>query len=175
MFEYFFILLCCFPETPLDNIFSNPIFYKPINRAHIILNLRLETDNNWCNLYSLRKESKESFQKRIPNPSYLYHFGYTDFSQTKELLLFSNAYIENCKRNISIGNLHEQEVWYKILKEAEHLHTIYDLVDDSVRPQYSLYQRRLALFKIKKLIGEEDFYKGKLPPNIPIWRFSEKD
>ena len=175
MLEYFFILLCCFPETPLDDIFYNPIFNKPITRAHVILNLRLETDNASCDLYTLRKESKECFEKKFPSQSYLYHFGYTHFSQTKDLLLFSNTYIEFCKKNIDIGNIEEQSAWYKVLKEAEHLNQIYNLVDDSVITQYGLYQRRLALFKLKQIIGEDDFYRGKLPPNVPIWRFGEKD
>lgn len=174
MIELFFILIISFPPSPIDDFFNHRMFEWHIKRAHIKIGLRLEKDTNNHTIQTLRSESSILFRNSYPNQSYFYNFGYAHHDQTKDLLIFSNLYSSFCKYKMSIGG-YEGEIWGVILKENEHLYRIYDLLDDALRTDLSLFKRRQALHRLKLIIGDEDFYRGKLPPSVPIWRFSNID
>jgi hypothetical protein len=173
MFEYIFIFLSLFPSSPIDDFFAHKIFDKSLKNAHIILGLRTKEDNrSYYSINTLRSESNLVYTNNYPSISYIYNFGYTSSEQTMPILLFSNSYSSFCKKRIEFGDSNV-EVLIQTLEEIAFLYQIYDLVDDTVRSEYNLFRKRQSLHKIKQIIGEEDFYSGKLPPFVPIWRFSK--
>ena len=61
----------------------------------------------------------------------------------------------------------------EIASENQKLYTIWDAARDAKCDFYYITVRRQALVKLKYLIGEEDFNQGKLPDNVPTWRFNQ--
>jgi hypothetical protein len=59
------------------------------------------------------------------------------------------------------------------LEETEQLYHIWDTVRDARCECYYIHIRRRALKTLRTTIGEEDYYNGKLPPYVPLWRFQE--
>lgn len=59
--------------------------------------------------------------------------------------------------------------------DNEFLYDIYDALNDSKRNIYYIHIRRVALLKLKNRldkIDKEMFWKGELPPNLPLWFFN---
>lgn len=65
------------------------------------------------------------------------------------------------------NTLFEAYYWNK------HLYHIWSNIHEATSTNYSSKQRRMALRKLKELIGEEDFKNRNFPPPYPVWTFSE--
>jgi hypothetical protein len=61
------------------------------------------------------------------------------------------------------------------MQETEHLYQVWDTVRDARCDYYYVTVRRQALKKLRKMLGVDDYYFGKLPPPVPLWRFQEID
>jgi hypothetical protein len=59
------------------------------------------------------------------------------------------------------------------INETQQLYHVWDAVRDARCEFYYVTVRRQALLKLRGLIGENDYYEAKLPPYVPIWRFTE--
>jgi hypothetical protein len=46
-------------------------------------------------------------------------------------------------------------------------------VRDARCDYYYVTVRRLALKRLRELVGDEAYYAGNLPPCVPIWRLQE--
>ena len=57
--------------------------------------------------------------------------------------------------------------------ETDRLYKVWDAVRDARCDFYYVTVRRAALKKLKDAIGEEAYLLGRLPPNVPTWRFNE--
>jgi hypothetical protein len=57
--------------------------------------------------------------------------------------------------------------------ENEALRTIWQCVATAACEGYGPEWRREALNTLRKRLGPEDYYQGRLPPPVPVWRFSE--
>ncbi len=60
----------------------------------------------------------------------------------------------------------------KIKQENLRLYEIYDTLRDAKCAYYYVHVRRTALMKLREALGYEDFYEGRLPPPVPLWRFT---
>ena len=60
-----------------------------------------------------------------------------------------------------------------VLFETDKLYRIWDCVRDAKCEFYYITVRRQALQKLRCLLGEEAYYYGAMPPNVPTWRFAE--
>jgi hypothetical protein len=58
-----------------------------------------------------------------------------------------------------------------VIEETERLYRIWDLVRDAGCEYYYITVRRQALKELRDLIGYDDYYRSKLPPWVPTWRF----
>lgn len=56
------------------------------------------------------------------------------------------------------------------IQEIDHLYHVYDTVRDARCEYYYVTVRRQALKRLRDLLGEEDYYRAKLPPHVPVWR-----
>jgi hypothetical protein len=144
---------------------------KEIETIHINCQLRFPDDKDKCSIQSLINEYFESKINNYPAMSHAYHFGYIGRCCTREILVFNQRYQSYCKYRIETGNQDEINFYSNALIEAQELYKCYDLLDDSFCDGFSMIRRRRSLNDLKKLIGEESFYNGILPPSIPIWRF----
>lgn len=80
-------------------------------------------------------------------------------------------YLE-CRIDAANGTLRDR--LREALSEARQIHRLYDLLYFAYQPRghHSAYERRVWLKQAIELLGEEDFYAGKLPPPAPFWRFT---
>jgi hypothetical protein len=58
------------------------------------------------------------------------------------------------------------------IRETERLYKVWDAMRDARCEYHYVTVRRLALQKMKDLIGPEDYAAGVLPPFVPEWRFA---
>lgn len=87
-------------------------------------------------------------------------------------LAFNRAYRRSVDALLPL-NQDRPGVCLETLKECDTLYQVYDLVRDAGCEYYYVAVRRQALAKLRKLLGDEAYYDGVLPPFVPVWRFTE--
>lgn len=91
-----------------------------------------------------------------------------------ELLAFNRAYYATLKqRRELLGDQFGAVV--PAMAETDHLYRIWDLVRDAGSDCYYVSVRRRALQSLREEIGPDDFASAKLPPHVPVWRFTRAD
>jgi hypothetical protein len=91
-----------------------------------------------------------------------------------DLLTFNRAYHRTLKqRREAVGG--QQDGLDEALHEVEQLYRVWDLVRDARSDCYYVSARRQALRALREALGPEDYYKGVLPPHVPVWRFDRRD
>lgn len=165
--KIFLSLLLFFVEQPFVSSRGLDILFS----AHCSVNLRLPCDSRSVSVYSFFTELLEVERLRLPSLADGYNLGYFDRNCVQELLEFNLQYQACCERNY-ILDIVNRGYWGVCLAEAKWLFRVYDVLDDSLCIYNSVFTRRLALGKLRDILGEENFYRGPLPPHIPLWRFS---
>lgn len=61
------------------------------------------------------------------------------------------------------------------LRESRQLHRVWDSVRRASSPNQSWAYRRRTLSQLREMVGEKAYYRGDLPPCVPVWRFREID
>lgn len=61
------------------------------------------------------------------------------------------------------------------LCETDQLYRIWDTLREARGEHQPVPQRRLALVRLRRLVGETAYYAGSLPPSVPVWRFTRID
>ena len=88
------------------------------------------------------------------------------------LLAFNRAY----RQHIDVRQPLELLNWWELrvaLQETDHLYQVWDAVRDARCDYYYVTVRRLALKRLRDLVGEEAYYSSNLPPCVPLWRFEQ--
>lgn len=67
------------------------------------------------------------------------------------------------------------DTYRAMLRETDDLFKVWDAVRDSRCDSFYVTTRRLALKRLRDMIGADAYYAGNLPPYVPTWRFQEKD
>jgi hypothetical protein len=88
-----------------------------------------------------------------------------------ELLEFNRAYRHHLLRKQDVEGLRRDEV-AEALHETDVLYRIWDAVRDARSECYYVMARRNALRVLREALGQEAYYRGDLPPHVPIWRFA---
>jgi hypothetical protein len=89
-----------------------------------------------------------------------------------DLLAFNRAY----RQHIDVRQPLELLNWWELrvaLQETDHLYQVWDAVRDARCDYYYVTVRRLALKRLRDLVGEEAYYSSNLPPCVPLWRFEQ--
>lgn len=86
-----------------------------------------------------------------------------------------NMWFQSCC--LSLHELDAGGGWLEAKEEAAILYQIWDWVDDLAltdkgSPWFSVQRRRIALRGLYHKLGEANFLAGRLPPPIPLWRFT---
>ncbi len=91
-----------------------------------------------------------------------------------ELLTFNRAYHTHMSlRRDSEGPARSELA--DAVAETDQLYHIWDLVRDAGSDCYYITFRRQALAALREAIGQGDYYRGVLPPHVPVWRFERRD
>ena len=91
-----------------------------------------------------------------------------------ELLTFNRTYYATLKqRHELLGDTVGAVV--PAMAETDRLYRIWDLVRDAGSDCYYVSVRRQALLTLRQAIGVADFAAAKLPPHVPVWRFSHTE
>lgn len=90
--------------------------------------------------------------------------------EVSEMLSFNREYRKHLKARISVDPTNAA-IYQEALTETEQLYQIWDTIRDTRCEYYYVTVRRQALKKVKKKIGEVNFYNGNYPPVVPTWRF----
>ena len=89
-----------------------------------------------------------------------------------ELLAVNRAY----RQHIDVRQPGEPSRWWELrgaLQETDNLYHVWDTARDAGCEYYYVTVRRQALSRLRELLGPADYYAGKLPPHLPMWRFQE--
>lgn len=142
-----------------------------LGRLHTRHNLRLEVSDEKFTIEGFIKEYGEAYSNNYPQLSDAYNFGFPCRDCTKHIINFNLRYQSHCVIKTTYGREEDINWWANALKEARDLYIIYDELDNALYDHYALIHRRRALHKLRMLIGEKDFYRGVLPPPVPLHRF----
>lgn len=81
-------------------------------------------------------------------------------------------------RNIFTKRLELDLLYEDALKDAigdcDRLYQVWDTVRDAQCDYYYVTVRRNALKLLRDLIGDEAFYNGQMPPNVPVWHLPRR-
>lgn len=95
---------------------------------------------------------------------------FPDRSIVNELLLFNRSYRQHLELCLTV------HVRNKFLTEAkeetDYLYSIWDKVRDARCEYYYVHIRRQALGVLMRELGPENFWRTRLPPHVPTWRFT---
>lgn len=97
---------------------------------------------------------------------------FPDRRTVNELIRFNRAF----RKNLDTRQAMESDrlgLIREALLETDRLYAIWDAVRDARCEFYYVTVRRLALKKLRDLIGEEAYQAGELPSHVPDWRFAE--
>jgi hypothetical protein len=99
---------------------------------------------------------------------------FPDRAMVNDLLTFNRAYRQFLTGRQPVDLVHAEEL-REALGETDRLYQIWDAVRDAQCNYYYVTIRRQALKQLRGLVGEPAFYRGELPPHVPVWRFPEID
>ena len=99
---------------------------------------------------------------------------FPDRAMVNELLTFNRTYRQYLTVRQPVDLVHGDELRIA-LNETDHLYQVWDSVRDARCNYYYVTVRRQALKTLREMIGTEAFYRGELPPHVPVWRFPEID
>jgi hypothetical protein len=99
---------------------------------------------------------------------------FPDRETINDLLAFNRSYRQNLTNRQPVELVRCWEL-RTAMQETEHLYQVWDTVRDARCDYYYVTVRRQALKKLRKMLGDDAYYFGRLPPPVPLWRFQEID
>ncbi|MCS6851427.1 MAG: hypothetical protein NZ700_09710 [Gemmataceae bacterium] len=117
---------------------------------------------------------RRRYQELADAPPLADSLRFPDRDTVSDFLAFNRSY----RHYIEVRQPVELSRWSEfrsVIQETDHLYQIWDTVRDARCEYYYVTVRRQALKKLRDLLGEDDYYRGHLPPYVPIWRFREID
>lgn len=93
---------------------------------------------------------------------------FPDRKLVNELLALNRAYRAHLVERLAIDLVHAGDIRDAIC-ETDQLYQVWDAVRDAHCEHYYVTIRRQALGLLRTLVGAENFYRGRLPPPIPVW------
>jgi hypothetical protein len=97
-----------------------------------------------------------------------------DRTIVNDMLTFNRAYRQFLVIRQPLDLIHGDEL-RTALNETDRLYQIWDAVRDARCNYYYVTVRRQALKQLREMVGVDAFYRGYLPPHVPVWRFPEID
>jgi hypothetical protein len=90
-----------------------------------------------------------------------------------DLVQFNRAY-RKCLAEKHELEQDRGEIYETVMIETDRLYKVWDAVRDARCEFYYVTVRRQALIRLKDMLGDDDYAKTNLPPNVPTWRFRDE-
>jgi hypothetical protein len=87
-----------------------------------------------------------------------------------QLISHNRAYRKELEDRLALDSLHAEDLRGAI-DEADQLFRIWDTLRDALTEHYYVDYQRQALDRLRDQLGLAAFYRGDMPPALPIWRF----
>jgi hypothetical protein len=94
---------------------------------------------------------------------------FPDRDAAGELMAANRGYREELNQRLELDQVHADEI-QQAIDEADQLHQVWTTVREARCGFYYVNVRRQALKQLRDMIGEPAFYRGELPPHLPVWR-----
>jgi hypothetical protein len=88
----------------------------------------------------------------------------------EQLIAVNRGFHVELDDRLALDRIHAEEL-RAALDDTEQLFRIWDTLRDAVSNHYCVNYRRQALDRLRDLLGPQAFYRGDMPPSLPIWRF----
>jgi hypothetical protein len=88
-----------------------------------------------------------------------------------DYIRFNRAYRKNLETRL-VWEPDRAGVIGEAIRETERLYKMWDAIRDAKCDFHYITVRRLALVKLKELLGPDIYSTGELPPYVPEWRFA---
>jgi hypothetical protein len=89
----------------------------------------------------------------------------------EQLISHNRAYRQELGERLAIDPLHADEL-REAIAEAEELFRTWDTLRDALTEHYYVDFQRQALDRLRDRLGMTAFYRGDMPPALPVWRFA---
>jgi hypothetical protein len=99
---------------------------------------------------------------------------FPDRTVVNDLLSFNRAYRQFLTVRQPVDLVKGEEL-RTALCETDRLYQVWDAVRDARCSYYYVTVRRQALQQLREMIGGDAFFRGQLPPHVPVWRIPEVD
>jgi hypothetical protein len=99
-------------------------------------------------------------------------FRFPERPAVNELVRFNRAFRKHIDQRQQLET-DRADTLRTVIHETDRLYAVWDAVRDARCEFYYITVRRQALKKLKDLLGEDSYAAGRLPPNVPTWRFNE--
>jgi hypothetical protein len=87
-----------------------------------------------------------------------------------DLLASNRTYRRDLESRLALDQVHAEELRNALL-ETDQLYHVWCLLRDARCPFYYVMVRRQALLQLRDLLGPEAYYRGQMPPHVPVWHF----
>jgi hypothetical protein len=171
-----------------DIIAAEFAHYQPVNgpaRAHALLAptlrevaIKLEImdarEANYLlhepqNFHQDLKQLQQRYQDLAGAPALAECLRFPERDVASELVAANRDFKEHLKQRLLIDPVHADEIEAAIA-ETDRLHQVWNTVREARCGFYYVVVRRQALKQLRELLGDQAFYRGELPPHLPIWR-----
>jgi hypothetical protein len=87
-----------------------------------------------------------------------------------DFVAFNRSYRQDLVTRLALDPVHAAEL-REAIGETDDLHRIWDTLRDARCQYYYVTVRRQALQMLRDMLGLEAFYRGTMPPHVPVWHF----
>jgi hypothetical protein len=115
---------------------------------------------------------RRRYQELADAPPAADGFRFPDRNVVNEMVRFNRAFRKHLDQRQQL-EADRTDALRAVMWETDRLYSVWDAVRDARCEFYYVTVRRAALKKLRDLIGEEAYLAGRLPPNVPTWRFNE--
>ncbi len=119
------------------------------------------------------KQLQRRYQELADAPAAAECDRFPDRDAIGELLSLNRTYREEMCRRLEIDPANAAEI-EQIIAETDQLYRIWNTAREARCGFYYVNVRRSALKQLRDLIGEPAFYRGELPPCVPVWRIPHR-
>jgi hypothetical protein len=120
-----------------------------------------------CDLTILRRRHEELADA----PKVAESGRFPDFDTINELIRFNRTHRKHLETRL-LWETDRAELYRTAIVETDRLYRVWDAVREARGECYYVTVRRLALKRVRELIGTEAYALGELPPAVPEWRFN---
>lgn len=154
---------------------ARPLLFAPMRHLAVSMDLLSEKESGW----HLHLWTKASWRGDLENLRCRYR-DVKDAPPSTDARLFPTA--EHCQKLIDFNVEHQSWLDAQVIifpwknfdnwiAENRKLKYTWELVKYSTQDYHDLSKRRLALKHLRHTLGDDAYYRGQLPPHVPVWRF----